>query len=126
MDRRKVKIAFTQGKCPLFIGEISDDGTHVKMHHLLTLISFSVRDGTVSWVVRSTRGEHIRGGRGRLTIPGTSVTIKPSTPIVIHERGMAALAPEFIFEIDANLKVYPLSEVKSKYPELSQKLYSLR
>ena len=126
MNRRKVKIAFTQGQCPLFVGEVPENGKNIKMHHLLTLVSFSVKDGTIAWVVRATKGEHICGSRGEETIPGTTVTLKPSTPVTIHDRGTAALAPEFILKIDENLKVYPLSTIKKKYPEYIQKLYALR
>lgn len=121
---KSVKMPFEQGSDPIFIGEINKNGKEIKTHHLLTLLNFSVIDGSVKWTVRDERGQHITGGRHMTGIPGTEVQLCPSVPMVLHNR-KRSLAPEFIFTVPYALQVYPLSSIKKKYPVKNNQIYKL-
>ena len=124
---KKVRIAFEQGDDPMFIGSVNSETGKVVTMHLFTLLSFKVEDGTIQWSVRDDRGRHTTSGKNMTQLEGTSVFIKPSIPMVIHERQASAqlLAPEFIFVIPSDLQVYPLSVIKKRCPQTKTSPYRL-
>ncbi len=129
VQTKKVRIPFEQGNDPMFIGTISESGKgdEIQTYHLLTLVSFSVVNGSISWAVKDDRGQHFTAGSEMVNIRGTEVSLRPSIPLTLHQRGSGhATAPEFVFTVPKYLQVYPLSSVKKKYPQARTNLYRLR
>jgi hypothetical protein len=115
-----VKIAFSQDKDPMFFGLIENNGNKITTKHLLTLVDFTIKNGSVSWVVRTEKGALLCGGNSSIKIPETFITMTPSIPITLHKRA-TGLAPEFIFKVPYEIQVYPLKSIKKKYPNAAMK-----
>jgi hypothetical protein len=124
---KKVRMPFEQGPDPMFIGEINQKTGEVKTIHLLTLVSFKLENGSVLWSVKDDRGRFTSSGKAMTKLHGIDVHLKPSIPMVVHERQKSSqlLAPEFIFLVPRNLQVYPLSSVRKKYPQIKTSPYRL-
>lgn len=124
MTIKTIKLAFEQDNDPMFIGRINKDTEEIKMKHLLTLLEFSVINGTVSWTIRTETGAHLIGGSEMTKVPGTSVSLKPSTPLILHKRNHG-LAPEFVFMVPSSFSIHPLTALKRKFPNSLGSLYKI-